>query len=348
MLYQHLIKPVVFRMSPENAHQFTMRNMKKILDHKLTKYFFYARYPLMQHNHPVHSMGLRFKNKMGLAAGFDKDGKYIKELTQLGFGFVEIGTVTPRPQQGNPKPRLFRLPKDQALINRMGFNNEGVHAMQQRLEKFEQTQDVRIGANIGKNKDTPNQNAHKDYTYCIQKLNHLVDYFTINISSPNTQGLRDLQKKDALMRLLDAIQEEMQKQTIQRPMLIKMAPDLTDVEIDDMVQLCIQMQFAGIIATNTTTERNILKSDPFIIDQIGNGGLSGAPLFSRAFDVVQRVRKNLPPNKTLIGVGGIHEWSQAASYLDQGAQLIQVYTGMIYEGPQLLLNILRGMHQREV
>ncbi len=332
-------------MEPEEAHRFTMRKLNKILGHSWTKYFFNSYYPLQDKQTPISLMGLSFKNRMGLAAGFDKDGKYIEQLAQLGFGFIEIGTVTPRPQEGNPKPRLFRLPKDQALINRMGFNNEGVHAMQARLQAFTNTADVRIGGNIGKNKDTPNARAHEDYIYCIKELNELVDYFTINISSPNTKGLRDLQQKDALTHLLDAIKEEMQKQAKPRPMLIKMAPDLRVDEIDDMIELTTRMGFQGLIATNTTISRDKLKTSQERIEQIGAGGLSGAPLYSKASAVIEHIGQQLPKDKILVGVGGIHTWDQAAHYLNSGAALIQVYSGMIYQGPKLLVDILRGMDQ---
>lgn len=287
-------------------------------------------------------MGLKFKNPIGLAAGFDKDGKAYEELASFGFGFIEVGTVTPRPQPGNPQPRLFRLPADKALINRMGFNNKGVDALVERLRK-RKPGDLIIGGNIGKNKDTPNEKATDDYQICFRALFPYVDYFVVNVSSPNTPNLRDLQEKEPLTRLLETLQEENKAQESAKPILLKIAPDLTDGQISDIIEIVGDTDIAGVIATNTTISRDSLRTGESRIKEIGAGGLSGAPVRERSTEVIRSLRKGLGADKCIIGVGGIFTASDAKEKLDAGADLVQVYTGFIYEGPGMVKRILKGL-----
>ena len=287
-------------------------------------------------------MGLKFKNPIGLAAGFDKDAAYIDDMASLGFGFVEVGTVTPKPQQGNPKPRLFRLPKDQALINRMGFNNGGIEAMVAQLEKRGKN-DIIIGGNIGKNKVTPNAEAIRDYEICFEKLRSLVDYFVINVSSPNTPGLRELQDKEPLNRLLGTIQNMNHAEPNPKPVLLKIAPDLNSHQLDDILQVVGTNKLQGIIATNTTIDRSQLTTQPSILDSIGNGGMSGKPLLSKATEFIRTIRKSMPNDFVIIGVGGIFNGQDAIEKIEAGADLVQVYTGLIYKGPGLIKNIKQAL-----
>lgn len=293
-----------------------------------------------------HTMGLSFPNGVGLAAGFDKNGKHIEALANLGFGFIEVGTVTPKAQDGNPQPRLFRLPKDRALINRMGFNNEGVDALVQRLKHLRHKGmpgGVVIGGNIGKNKLTPNEAAENDYLICFEKLFPWVDYFVVNVSSPNTPGLRDLQEKEPLTRLLNLLQEKNHAHDTPRPILLKIAPDLADAQLDDIVEIVRNTNLSGLIATNTTTSREHLHTTTAELEAIGAGGLSGTPVRARATEVIRYLREKLDRQYVIIGVGGIDSPESAQEKLDAGADLIQIYTGMIYEGPGLMKRILRGM-----
>lgn len=275
--------------------------------------------------------GIKFDNPVGLAAGFDKDAKAIDELACLGFGFVEIGTLTPRPQAGNPKPRLFRLPKDQALINRMGFNNEGVQAAVERIRK--RKSNIIIGGNIGRNKDTSNEKALEDYAYCFQALYNYVDYFVVNVSSPNTPGLRELQEKEPLKKLLSYVKGLSSAQTKVKPVLLKIAPDLNDDQLQDIVEILKETKMDGVIATNTTISRDRLETDKSEVEKIANGGLSGKPLTQRSTEVIQFLRRELGPAFPIIGVGGIMSTQDAIEKLNAGADLIQIYTGFIYEGP---------------
>lgn len=291
-------------------------------------------------------MGLRFSNPVGLAAGFDKDGKHISSLASLGFGFIEVGTVTPIPQDGNPKPRLFRLPADRGLINRMGFNNDGLDALVHRLKKWrEMNGDTKlvIGGNIGKNKVTPNENAEQDYLTCFEALFQWVDYFVVNVSSPNTPGLRELQEKEPLTRLLLLLQEKNRSKGTPKPVLLKIAPDLTNTQLDDIADIVRSTGIAGVIATNTTVSRNNLNTPSGVTDKIGAGGLSGAPLRERATQVIRRLRENLGDKSVIIGVGGIEDAASAREKLDAGANLVQVYSGLVYQGPAMVKNILKGI-----
>ncbi len=283
--------------------------------------------------------GLKFKNPIGLAAGFDKDGKYMEAMALLGFSHVEIGTVTPRPQSGNPKPRLFRLIKSRGLINRMGFNNDGVEALAARLEKNKPT-GIIIGANIGKNKDTPNEEAVNDYLICFKRLYHLADYFTVNVSSPNTPGLRALQDKEPLTHLLTVLQKE---NTNQKPVFLKIAPDLTTQQLDEIVEIIFATGLTGVIATNTTITRAGLKESSSDIDAFGAGGLSGAPELNISVSVVKYLAEKSEKKFAIIGVGGIEDYASAKLHLDAGANLIQVYTGLIYTGPCIVKKILQGI-----
>jgi dihydroorotate dehydrogenase len=291
-------------------------------------------------------MGLNFPNPVGLAAGFDKDGKHIPGLACLGFGFVEVGTVTPVAQAGNPQPRLFRLPKDKALINRMGFNNEGLDALVDRLKALRQQgvpNGLIIGGNIGKNKVTPNEDAANDYLISFEKLFPWVDYFVVNVSSPNTPGLRELQEKEPLTRLLNLLQDKNRAQQTPKPILLKIAPDLTDSQLDDITDIVRDTHLAGVIATNTTISRADLKTPANEIETIGMGGLSGVPVCARATEVIRYLRQKLGKDVVIIGVGGIDSAATAREKLDAGADLVQVYTGLIYEGPGMVKGILEGL-----
>lgn len=288
-------------------------------------------------------MGLHFKNPVGLAAGFDKDGKYIGTMNSLGFGFLELGTVTPRPQAGNPQPRLFRLPKEKALINRMGFNNEGVDALANRLAELKRPNGLIIGGNIGKNKDTPNEAALSDYLYCFEQLHALVDYFVVNVSSPNTPNLRALQDKEPLTALLDALQKRNRQLAVPRPLLLKIAPDLTEGQIEDIASIVADTDIDGVIATNTTIGRSLEHYDEAYLERIGAGGLSGEPLKERSTVVIRRLRDLLGPDKVIIGVGGISSPEAALEKMEAGANLVQIYTGLVYEGPGLVKRILKSL-----
>lgn len=282
-------------------------------------------------------MGLKFKNKVGLAAGFDKEGQYMSLMENLGFGFLEIGTVTPKGQDGNPKPRLFRLKKDRALINRMGFNNMGLEAFEQNLKAYKKDEII-IGANIGKNKLTPNENAVDDYIECFHRLQDLADYFVVNVSSPNTPGLRALQSRGPLLEILNALQKINRQREQPKPILLKIAPDLNDFEIQDIAEIVKEAEIEGVVATNTTISREGIDTSHEELEAIGNGGLSGAPLRARSTEVIRLLRTHLP-NEVIIGVGGIDSPQAAQEKIDAGADLVQVYSGLIYEGPWLVKNI---------
>lgn len=281
--------------------------------------------------------GLKFPNPVGLAAGFDKDARLIDEFTNFGFGFIEIGTLTPKPQSGNPKPRLFRLPQDQAIINRMGFNNEGVDAAVERLRQ--RKSNIIVGGNIGKNKVTPNEQATSDYLYCFKALYDVVDYFVVNVSSPNTPDLRALQEKEPLQQLLLALQEQNSKMAKPKPLLLKIAPDLNEAQLNDIIEIATEAKLNGLIATNTTISREKLSTPGAKVTAMGAGGLSGKPLTQHSTEIIRYLRKNLPQEIRIIGVGGIMSATDALEKLDAGADLIQLYTGFIYEGPWLIKEI---------
>lgn len=340
----NLLKPILFAISPEKAHKITMSLLGFAAATAIGRFF--LKWFFHEPTEPVQIMGLKFPNKIGLAAGFDKDGKHIPGLSALGFGFIEVGTVTPVPQAGNPAPRLFRLPADEALINRMGFNNEGAEALALRLKSLREKgapNGVIIGGNIGKNKNTANEDALKDYEICFEKLFPYVDYFVVNVSSPNTPGLRALQEKEPLKHLLAALMHKNQLTGAPKPLLLKIAPDLTDSQLDDVADIVQETRLDGVIATNTTIERGNLQTPPARIESIGNGGLSGLPLQARSTAVVAYLRKKLEPSKIIIGVGGIDSPQNAREKLDAGADLIQIYSGMVYKGPGLIKNILKHL-----
>lgn len=291
-------------------------------------------------------LGLTFTNPIGLAAGFDKDAKCFEAMGELGFGFVEIGTVTPKPQSGNPKPRLFRLKKDQALINRMGFNNGGASQIVERLKKRKKGEQLIIGGNIGKNKWTPNEKAIEDYLKVFSELYPYVDYFAVNVSSPNTENLRSLQDKEPLLELLQSILQLNHSYDPPKPILLKIAPDLSPMQLDDIISIALDLKLDGIIATNTTVSRDGLNSEAKLVSKIGAGGLSGKPLTSRSTEIIRYLHQGLGGKIPIIGVGGIHTKEEALEKLDAGASLIQLYTGFIYEGPNLIEDIKQALIER--
>jgi dihydroorotate dehydrogenase len=287
---------------------------------------------------------IQFPNRVGLGAGFDKNAKYLQELECLGFGFVEIGTVTPLPQNGNDKPRLFRLPKDKALINRMGFNNDGVKQIAKRLKEWKEKKNnskLIIGGNIGKNKITPNEEAWRDYEICFNELHPYVDYFVVNVSSPNTPGLRELQEKDALKKILVTIQNQNAKTQQPKPILLKIAPDLTKEQIDDVIELALEIKLDGLVATNTTISRERLATHSKRLTAIGAGGLSGSPLKHRSTEIVKYICGKTNGKIPVIASGGIFTGADAKEKLEAGASLLQVWTGFIYEGPGMVKEICR-------
>ncbi len=341
-MYKALIRPILFSFSPEWIHHFTFRMVRAM--HKVPgkRWVLRKMYDSDNHRHEKEVMGLKFKNPVGLAAGFDKDGKAFEELASFGFGFIEVGTVTPLPQAGNPKPRLFRLPQDKGLINRMGFNNEGVEALVDRLRR-RSSQDLVVGGNIGKNKVTPNERASDDYHVCFDALFPYVDYFVVNVSSPNTPNLRDLQEKEPLTNLLQSLQDSNNQRDRPKPILLKIAPDLTDGQIEDIIDIVKETGIAGVIATNTTISRAGLSTSSGEVKSIGAGGLSGKPVGARSTAVIAKLRKGMGEDKCIIGVGGIFTAENAKEKLKAGADLVQVYTGFIYEGPGMVKRILSGL-----
>jgi dihydroorotate dehydrogenase len=337
----HLIKFILFLLPPERAHHVTMRMLHIATSFPFVSWFL-EQYSCQRSGKPIEVAGLSFLNRVGLAAGFDKNGSYIRSLSALGFGHIELGTVTPLPQVGNEQPRLFRLPKDEALINRMGFNNAGVKALKLRLERdreFCRRRNIILGANIGKNKVTPNEKAVDDYLICFRELFDLADYFVVNVSSPNTPNLRALQDKEPLTDLLTVLQGENKNKTKPKPIFLKIAPDLTDGQLEEIAEIVKVTGIAGVVATNTTISREGLSTNTQEIEQIGAGGLSGAPVGKRATEVIRKMRYLLGPNIVIIGVGGVNSAAAAQEKIDAGANLVQVYTGFIYQGPDLMRGI---------
>lgn len=341
-MYKSIIRPLLFKFDPEEVHHFTFSILKNF--GFLTKLFLPK--PIEDKRLEREVFGLKFKNPVGLAAGFDKDAKLFNELSNLGFGFIEIGTLTPKPQPGNDKKRLFRLKEDSAIINRMGFNNGGVDEAIERLKKNSlrqaQTDKILIGGNIGKNKVTPNEEAVNDYKICFEKLFPYVDYFVVNVSSPNTPNLRELQDKKPLTELLSTLQNLNLKKPKQKPILLKIAPDLTDEQLLDIIDIVKETQIAGVIATNTTLSRENLVSE----NKSEMGGLSGKPLTKRSTEVIRFLSEKSGKAFPIIGVGGIHTAQDALEKLEAGASLVQLYTGFIYEGPELINEINREILRR--
>ncbi|NDF97900.1 MAG: quinone-dependent dihydroorotate dehydrogenase [Chitinophagia bacterium] len=344
-----LLRQLLFLLPPEEAHQVSMfflkvgcstppfrRLIRKLLD------------PGPQQ--PITLCSLVFKNRVGLAAGFDKNAVHLRELSCLGFGHVEIGTVTPQPQRGNEKPRLFRLPQDKALINRMGFNNDGVVTIARRLkewrehgqQKADTLSPLIIGGNIGKNKVTPNEEAWKDYEFCFERLHPWVDYFVVNVSSPNTPGLRALQEKESLKKILTLLQERNLEKSIQRPLFLKIAPDLTPTQVDDVIALALEIKLDGLVVSNTTISREDLVTEENKVSRIGAGGLSGAPLKKKNTTLLEYIASRTKGAMPLIASGGIFTAADAQEKIKAGATLLQVWTGFIYEGPAIVKNICKG------
>jgi dihydroorotate dehydrogenase len=340
-LYKFLIRPFLFLLDPEKAHYLTFNTLKFSLRvpgmSALFRFYYQTNNKLLEKE----VFGIKFPNPVGLGAGLDKDAILIDELGQLGFGFIEIGTLTPKPQPGNDKPRLFRLKKDQALINRMGFNNKGVESAIRRLKNRKSK--VIIGGNIGKNKLTPNEEAIKDYEICFEALFDYVDYFVVNVSSPNTPGLRALQEKEPLKTLLSHIKSKNALKSNPKPILLKIAPDLSNEQLDDIIEIIKEVKLDGVIATNTTISREGLLTDKLIVAQAGMGGLSGKPLVQRSTEVIRYLHTKSGGAFPIIGVGGIHSEEDALEKLAAGASLIQLYTGFIYEGPALIKRINKAI-----
>ncbi len=327
-MYSSFLKPLLFKLDPEKAHHLTFFLLNNF---GFLGKLFLAK-PIEDPRLEREVFGLKFKNPVGLAAGLDKNAVAFKEFSNLGFGFVEIGTLTPKPQPGNPKKRLFRLIEDGGIINRMGFNNDGVDAA---VERLKNNKNVIIGGNIGKNKITPNENAVDDYKICFEKLFDFVDYFVVNVSSPNTPNLRALQDKEPLTELLVELQKQNHQKEKPKPILLKIAPDLSDEQLLDIIDIVKESKIAGVIATNTTISRDHLKSE----HQKEMGGLSGKPLTKRSTEVIRFLSEKSGKAFPIIGVGGIHSAEDAIEKLEAGASLVQLYTGFIYEGPELIRKI---------
>ena len=340
-----LLRSILFLSDPERVHYFAMRQMKRLCGfgpaYWLLKKMYCPSYK------PVQFLGLRFKNPVGLGAGFDKNALYLRELEALGFGHVEIGTVTPRPQPGNDRPRLFRLKKDKALLNRMGFNNDGADAIVANLKAFKAgnpKSEMVIGGNIGKQKTTPNEEAYLDYDICFRKLYDYVDYFVVNVSSPNTPGLRELQEKESLRKILVQLQEIRKGYPIKKPLLLKIAPDLTLGQLDDVLSLAREINLDGLVVANTTLDRSMLSDAGKIISsEAGAGGLSGAPVRAKSTEMLKYIQQNNQTKIPVIGVGGVFNANDAKEKMNAGAQLVQVWTGFIYEGPAIVKNIVGGL-----
>ncbi|MEB2780731.1 quinone-dependent dihydroorotate dehydrogenase [Algoriphagus sp. C2-6-M1] len=340
-MYKSLLKPLFFLKKPEAAHHFTVDLTRFTFNLPVIGSIVESVFHLEDKKLEREVFGLKFKNPVGLAAGFDKDAKVIDEMAMLGFGFIEIGTLTPLPQEGNPRPRLFRLPQDESLINRMGFNNGGVQEAVARLKKRKST--VLVGGNIGKNKVTPNENAVDDYLICLEALHDHVDYFVVNVSSPNTPNLRDLQEKEPLKVLLQAVKNANDLKPNPKPILLKIAPDLTDGQLDDIIEIVQVTKIDGVIATNTTIDRSQLSTSKTEVEAIGAGGVSGKVLGKRSTEIIRYLSQKSNNAFPIIGVGGIFSAEDAIEKLEAGASLIQVYSGMIYEGPGLIKKIKKGL-----
>ena len=347
------LRNILFLFDPEAVHTFSMNVLRILCGIPFIKEIIARRYATSAS--PAKVSGLLFKNPIGLAAGFDKNAKYLFELETLGFGFVEIGTVTPLPQKGNGKPRLFRLSKDGALINRMGFNNDGVQIIANRLQKWKlrsgegnaefgsSNYKILIGGNIGKNKHTPNEDAWRDYEICFRELHELVDYFVINVSSPNTPGLRELQEEDLLRKIVSNLQNINRSLAKPKPLFLKIAPDLSKEQLDQIIDLAIELDLSGLVATNTTILREGLVTPPFDVESMGTGGLSGKPLKTMSTNIIRRIHLRTNGKLLVIGSGGIFTKEDAHEKFDAGASLIQVWTGFIYEGPSIVKNLCRSI-----
>jgi dihydroorotate dehydrogenase len=340
-MYQ-IVRSILFRFDAEKVHYFVVGLLQLIVKFPPTKWIFRSMYHV---EHPAlerEFIGLKFPNPVGLAAGFDKNAKYFNELESCGFGFIEIGTVTPLAQPGNDLPRLFRLKKDEAILNRMGFNNDGVQEALKHL-KARKNHQLIIGGNIGKNKWTPNEEALNDYVICFDALFDEVDYFAVNVSSPNTPNLRALQDKAPLMELLSTLQQKNEAKANPKPILLKIAPDLTNEQLDEIIEIVQETKIAGIIATNTTISREGLITPSAEVEALGAGGVSGKPLTQRSTEVIRYIHTQSKGSIPMIAVGGIHTAKDALEKLDAGATLVQLYSGFIYEGPGLIKEINQAL-----
>lgn len=340
-MYKALLRPILFRYDAEKAHHLSFSLLKGVAKLPFAKSIMRSLFVVEHPSLEREVFGLKFKNPVGIAAGFDKNAVLIDELACLGFGFIEIGTLTPKGQAGNDTPRLFRLVEDNAIINRMGFNNAGVEDAVKRLK--ERNTDLLIGGNIGKNKVTPNEEAYSDYEKCFHSLFDHVDYFVVNVSSPNTPNLRALQDKEPLTNLLQGLQNLNEAKPKQKPILLKIAPDLTESQLDDIVDIIKETKIAGVIATNTTISREGLKTSKAKVDEIGMGGLSGKPVLDASTEVIRYISTKSNNAFPIIGVGGIHSAEDALAKIEAGASLVQVYTGFVYEGPSLVKKINKAL-----
>ncbi len=350
-----VLRSVLFCFDPEWVHYFSMNGLKVLCKVGFIKKLIAISFK-PKGNTPYSIFNIQFPNRVGLGAGFDKNARYLNELEALGFGFVEIGTVTPLPQAGNDKPRLFRLPKDKALINRMGFNNDGVETVAERLKSWQlavgSTQTGKqptancklvIGGNIGKNKITPNEDAWKDYEKCFLALHDYVDYFVVNVSSPNTPGLRELQEKDALRKIFSQLKIKNEELKMKKPILLKIAPDLTNEQLDDVIDLALEIKLDGLVASNTTISRDQLTTHNSQLTKIGAGGLSGLPVKARSTEIVKYIHQKTNGKIPIIASGGIFTGADAKEKFESGASLVQVWTGFIYEGPGIVKKICKSL-----
>ena len=345
-MYKLIIRPILYSFQPEKAHHLTTGLLKFICAIPGVSFFIKAIHKVEDAKLNTNVFGIDFPNPVGLAAGFDKEAKFYKELAHFGFGFIEIGTITPVGQPGNPQPRLFRITDDEGLINRMGFNNEGIESAIKRLKS--RPESLIIGGNIGKNKVTPNEEAVLDYQKCFLGLFDYVDYFVVNVSSPNTPNLRALQDKEPLKKILNHLMDLNAKQSTQKPILLKIAPDLTNEQLDDIIEIVQETKIDGVVATNTTIDRSQLKTPSAKVESIGNGGVSGKPVKSRSTEVIKYLYQESNGAFPIIGVGGIYSAADAIEKLEAGASLLQVYTGFIYEGPGLVKSINKGIRSKDV
>ena len=339
-MYKLIIKPLLFKFQPETIHNFTFLFLKLLKKIPFTQLVLKKLF-LNNKNLEKTICGLNFKNPIGLAAGLDKNAEVFDVFSNFGFGFVEIGTITPKPQQGNPKPRLFRLIKDQALINRMGFNNKGIDEIIKNIKKIDKS-NIILGANIGKNTSTSNKNAINDYATCFEKLHNFVNYFTVNVSCPNVNNLSNLQSKDSLLKILVKLQEINNSKLKLKPIFLKISPDINKTQLNDILEVVKQTKINGIVATNTTTSRNNLITNKKEINNIGNGGLSGKPLKNNSTKIIKYLR-NKNKEIIIIGVGGIMTENDAIEKINAGANLIQLYSGFIYKGPKLINKIKKKL-----
>ena len=337
-MYKIFIHPIFFKYKTESVHHFVFNTLKIVMNTPILKNILSAMYTKKDKRLETEVFGLKFPNQVGLAAGFDKDAKLFDELGQLGFGFIEIGTLTPKGQSGNKQPRLFRITDDEALINRMGFNNQGVKDAVERLKK--KKTNVIIGGNIGKNTGIPSEQTDDDYIQVFNELYDYVDYFVVNVSCPNVGNLTELQEKEPLMRLMKKISEINKSKSNPKPLLLKIAPDLSEVELDGVIDIVKTLKLDGLVAANTSVNREGLKTSEIRLEEIGwPGGLSGRPVKDRSTNVISYLYKKLGDDYPIIGVGGIHTGADAKEKLDAGAKLVQVYTGYVYEGPAMIKKI---------